>query len=195
MTISLNKTDENEERLFRYFYARWDSTIIQLKRDFNALDIAECEDIFQDAIEVLWKSINEGKVSGERLNGYFYKTCKNLASKKASERTGKGTTSIDDEDNVSIVNILSVKVDRLLEFDHEDSEKKENAVRSIINDLPKPCNEILWGYYGNGETLKSMADELYNGSVASVRVTKHRCFNKFRMRYFELLDRLKVEWR
>jgi RNA polymerase sigma factor (sigma-70 family) len=185
MTISLNKTDANEERLTRFFFAQ-KNKIVSIKRKYPSLDIAECEDIFQDAIEALWKAVNEGKVAGDKLEGYFGKTCKNLASKKASERTG--TISIEDEDNVSIVNILSVKVDRLLEFDLEESEKKENAVRSIINDLPKPCNEILWGYYGNGETLKSMADELYSGSVASVRVTKHRCFNKFRMRYFELLD-------
>ena len=196
MTISVLKKDDNEERLERFFDAQKKDAIGYLLSNFS-FDYYQCEDIFQEAIITLWEKVNEGKVSGDMLelsnSAYLHKICKNKALKKLSEEGNHKGISISDDD--AVVNIISKKISKLLDYDSEYEEQKEDTIRGIIRDLPSPCDEILWGYYGNGESLKSMADELYHGSVSSVRVTKHRCLNKFSKRYLELVDRFNQEWK
>ena len=90
-----------------------------------------------------------------------------------------------DQDKETI-QFLPDKIETILALDEDNSEyqeEKDDLVRSIIKDLPSPCNELLWGYYGNGDSIKDLAQDYYKGSESAVKVTKHRCTNKFRQRF------------
>ena len=71
-----------------------------------------------------------------------------------------------------------------------NKKRKEALVRDIVKDLPSPCNELLWGYYGDGHSMKTLAEMFDYASVNAVKVTKHRCCEKFRKRYSEMVKSL-----
>jgi DNA-directed RNA polymerase specialized sigma24 family protein len=78
-----------------------------------------------------------------------------------------------------------------LEDDSEKAQKeKEALVREIVKDLPSPCNELLWGYYGDGHSMKMLAEMFNYASENAVKVTKHRCCEKFRVKYSERVKSL-----
>ena len=88
---------------------------------------------------------------------------------------------------------LDAKIESILSLDTEDKviiEKKEELVRNIVRNLSAPCDDILWGYYRDGYSLKALAEKYDYASESSAKVTKHRCCEKFRVRYNELVKSL-----
>ena len=85
------------------------------------------------------------------------------------------------------------QVEKILSMDddYENAQKeKEDLVREIVKDLPSPCNELLWGYYGDGHSMKMLAEMFNYASENAVKVTKHRCCEKFRVKYSERVKSL-----
>ena len=85
------------------------------------------------------------------------------------------------------------RIDRLLalEDDAEDIEaRKEAVVREIVSKLPPPCDKLLWGFYRDGFSMKTLATMFNYKSESSVKVTKHRCGEKFRARFTEISNYL-----
>ena len=84
------------------------------------------------------------------------------------------------------------KVDMILSFDTDDSatiEEKEALVRKIVRNLPSPCDELLWGFYRDGLPMKELANKFNYASENAVKVTKHRCCEKFRRKFSELINK------
>lgn len=100
-------------------------------------------------------------------------------------------TSIDDEPTKSAT-FLESRINKVLSFDDEDyaTEQKEALVRDIVKDLPSPCNELLWGYYRDGLSMKELAERYGYSNENTVKVTKHRCCDKFKKRFSEMLHKL-----
>ena len=67
------------------------------------------------------------------------------------------------------------KLDSLIAMDPETSliESKEAIARQIVRDLPQPCDDLLWGFFRDNYSLKTLADIL-GKTVGYVKVTKHR---------------------
>ena len=79
----------------------------------------------------------------------------------------------------------------ILEEDDEQIERRKSAlVRQIVRDLPEPCSSLLWGFYRDGFSMKTLASMLNYASESSVKVTKHRCCDKFKKRYSQLVEKL-----
>ena len=60
----------------------------------------------------------------------------------------------------------------------------------IVKDLPSPCNELLWGFYRDGLSMKDLAERYGYSNENTVKVTKHRCCDKFKKRFTEMLHKL-----
>ena len=91
------------------------------------------------------------------------------------------------------ITFLDEQVDKILMLESDDEilqERKEALVRNIVRDLPSPCDELLWGYYRDGFSMKDLAEKLNYASENTVKVTKHRCCEKFRNRFNECLKSL-----
>ena len=73
------------------------------------------------------------------------------------------------------------------------NEKEEHERNSIVQDmvkqLPSPCDEMLWSFYRDGLSMKAIAQMFKYASENAAKVTKHRCQEKFRNRYEELLSK------
>lgn len=152
----------------------------------------ESEDIFQDSIIVLHNNALEGKL--DRLTSsvftYFLAICRNKTKELLREK-GKYVSLPLDDIRLSSEIFLESKINKILSFDDESfTEQKEAIVRGIITDLPSPCNELLWGFYRDGFSLKELADQYGYSNENTVKVTKHRCCDKFKKRFSEILSKI-----
>ena len=167
-------------------------TISYLQRNFS-ISNADCEDILQDSFMVLYHNAKEGKLDelSSSVSTYFISICRNKAmellrreNKYFHQPINNSERSSDHFFEDKINNILS------LDDDGEDIEQKEAIVRDIVKDLPSPCNELLWGFYRDGLSMKELAERYGYASENTAKVTKHRCCDKFKMRFTEMLNKL-----
>ena len=178
-----------QERLNRFAAQQWEKTLAYLQGQFS-LSRTDCEDIFQDAFIILYKNILDGKLDdpASSLSTYFNTICKN----KVYERLrgmGRELHIIDEHPETTKDDFEDERIDRLLALEDDTSQieaRKAALVREIVRMLPEPCDKILWGFYRDGFSMKTLAQMYEYKSEASVKVTKHRCSEKFRARFAEL---------
>ena len=170
------------------------SALAFLHKQFG-LSEDECKDIFQEAFVTLHNNNLSGKLENmtSSLSTYFYGICRNKAY-EAMRKNGKNV-HVEDEVSLDVLNaeIQADKIDALIGLENESStfvERKEALVRQIVRELPSPCNELLWGFFRDNFSMKTLAQMFNYNSENSVKVTKHRCQNKFRDRFNELKDQL-----
>jgi len=148
-------------------------------------------DIFQEAFIVLWQNNHDGKLKNmtASLSTYFIGICKMKAMEMLRHR---GKTISDNDMPISQNSFAKDKCDEILsDFDSNLPliERKERLVRQIVHDLPQPCDKLLWGFFRDNLAMKALA-EMCNYSLGSAKVTKHRCQEKFRKRYNDLVNYL-----
>lgn len=187
--------DDNERRLEEFAKKHWPSIRTSLLN--SSLSEDECADVFQESLIVLWKNIRENKVESKILDlsysAYFWKICNNKKKEFLRSKSKYFTISPDINPDKDHLNYQDEQVEKILSMDDEKEnlqKRKEALVRDIVKDLPSPCNELLWGYYGDGHSMKTLAEMFDYASVNAVKVTKHRCCEKFRKRYSEMVKSL-----
>lgn len=167
-----------------------DRTLTYLHKAFS-LSPEDCEDVFQESSIVLYRAAGEGKL--DRLTSslftYFIGICNNKAHEQLRSNGRMPLTSLDDfssEEGEHRYNTILNKADKILKT-IETTEKEESERNGIIQDmvrqLPSPCNEILWSYYRDGFSMKTIAQMFKYASEGVAKVTKHRCQEKFRISY------------
>ena len=193
MLISLRRNkDENERKLEKFAKEQWQKTRAYLISRYS-LSEDECADVFQDSLVILWKNINENKVDSKDLglssSTYFMTICRNKTMELLRSKSKYVTTPYEINPNKDHHDYQEDQVERILSLEdaRENVQKeKEALVRDIVKNLPSPCNELLWGYYGDGYSMKILAEMFNYASENAVKVTKHRCCEKFRVRYSEM---------
>lgn len=186
----INDIPQTQQKLNKFASEQWDKTLAYLQGSFS-LSISDCEDIFQEAFIVLYKKIIGGELTlTSKLSTYFIGICRN----KAYERMrglGKELNIIDDYPSTTKDEYEDDRIDRLLALEDNTEQieaRKEAVVREIVSKLPDPCDKILWGFYRDGFSMKTLA-QMYNyKSEGSVKVTKYRCGEKFKARFMEIAE-------
>lgn len=193
MIVSLHKhKDEKERRLAKFAKEQWQKVRAILISRYS-LSEEDCADVFNESLVILWQNLKENKVDVDCMgpeeksnSNYFMTICRNKTMELLrSNKRYANITPKQDQDKDTI-QFLPDKIDSILALDEDYNdyqEEKDSLVRTIINDLPSPCNELLWGYYGNGNSIRELAEDYYKGSESAAKVTKHRCTNKFRERF------------
>lgn len=158
-----------------------------------ALEQDDCEEIFQDSLVILWQNIQDEKIidvaSTMSTSTYFLTICRNKAFELLKSK-GKFTTESLDSGDTERVHILESKIEMLLAMDNDDEQRRNSKlqiVRTIVSDLPSPCNELLWGVYRDGYSMKYLAQKFGYASENAVKVIKHRCCEKFAKRFKEVI--------
>ncbi len=167
-------------------------TISYLQHNFS-VSKDECEDIFQDSFIILYQNAQEGKLDKltSSVSTYFMAICRNKTMELLRTK-GKNIYASINEESPKSTPFLESKINKVLSFDHDDAsiEQKESLVRDIVKDLPSPCNELLWGFYRDGLSMKDLAERYGYSNENTVKVTKHRCCDKFKKRFTEMLSKL-----
>lgn len=168
-----------------------DKTMNYLQRNFS-VSREESEDIFQDSFIVLYHNAQDGKLDNlsSSVSTYFMAICRNKTMEMLRKKGKFVHLPLDDAGYTSEAFIES-RISKVLSFDEDDNaEQKEALVRDIVKDLPSPCNELLWGFYRDGLSMKELAERYGYSSENTAKVTKHRCCDKFRNRFTEMLNKL-----
>lgn len=197
MIISLRRNkDENEIKLEAFAKEQWQKTRAFLLSRYS-LSEDECADVFQESLIILWRNIKENKVEAEGLgmssSTYFMTICRNKTMELLRHKSKYLTTSYEVNPSKEHYDYQGEQVEKILSLENESEnaqKEKEALVRDIVKDLPSPCNELLWGYYGDGHSMKMLAEMFNYASENAVKVTKHRCCEKFRIRYNESVKSL-----
>ena len=183
---------QTQQKLNQFAAEQWEKALAYLQGVFS-MSRSDCEDVFQDAFIVLYKKITEGElVLTSTLSTYFIGICRNKAHEKMRGK-GKELNIIDDNPSSAKDEYEDERIDRLLALEDNTEQieaRKEAIVREIVAQLPNPCDKILWGFYFDGFSMKTLA-KMYNyASEGSVKVTKHRCGEKFKARFMEISKQL-----
>ncbi len=182
----------SEQLLSDFAKKEWNKTIAFLKKNFTQMSTEDCEDVFQESFITLISNCKRGKIKEQEasLSTYFTSICFYKANDraKAKKRKVKIATETSFErlakpDMEKVENLISLDPDLQLR------DAKEAIARQIVRDLPKPCDDLLWGFFRDGLKLQTLADML-NKTEGYVKVTKHRCQDKFRKRWSELTKNL-----
>lgn len=180
--------------LNRFASGQWSKVLAFLKNRFG-IDKDDSKDIFQESFIVLYNNIQAGKLDNmtASLSTYFMSICRNKALEML--RGSAKSVNVDSEMSLTLMDgeVQSEKIEALLALDNGDEAieaQKEELVRTIVKDLPSPCNKLLWGFYRDNLSMKSLAEMFNYSSEGVVKVTKHRCCEKFRARYNELCNKL-----
>lgn len=183
---------QTQQKLNQFAAGQWDKTLAYLQGTFS-MSRSDCEDIFQDAFIVLYKKITSGELAlTAKLSTFFIGICRNKAYEKM-RGMGKELNIIDDYPSSTKDEFEDERIDRLLALEDNTEQieaRKEAIVREIVSKLPEPCDKILWGFYRDGFSMKTLATMYNYKSEGSVKVTKHRCGEKFKSRFLELSNYL-----
>ena len=182
----------SKQILGEFAQKEWDKATAYLMKQFPSLSEMECEDIFQESFVVLYQNNRNGKLEDLTcsLSTYFLSICRNKAFELQRAKS-HNLNVVSDSELDFLDAIKDDKVDSLIALDPDISlvESKEAIARQIVRDLPEPCNKLLWGFFRDNYSLKTLADIL-DKTVGYVKVTKHRCQEKFRKRWNDLAKNL-----
>lgn len=186
--MAIIEIPQTQQKLNQFAADQWDKTLAYLQGTF-AMSRSDCEDIFQEAFIVLYKKIIDGELTlTAKLSTYFIGICRNKAYEKM-RGMGRELNIIDEYPNSTKDEYEDDRIDKLLALEDNNEQieaRKEAIVREIVSKLPAPCDKILWGFYRDGFSMKTLASMYNYKSEGSVKVTKHRCGEKFKARFMEL---------
>ena len=155
-----------------------------------SLNKEDLDDVMQDSLLALFKNIKSGKLVKltSTLSTYFMQICINqtLNKKRNSSRQAYFSEAVEttQKDEYS-----SEKINELLNFgDSGITNEQKEIMRNIVQDLPKPCDDILWYYYGDDLDMKTIANLLDYNSADSVKTTKSRCMSKLKERFMKIKE-------
>ena len=182
-----------ERQLYEFAKKEREKTKLLLRKHYT-LSESDFNDVFNDSLLILWQDIQSGKfVEKEaKTSTYFNKICFNKA--REIIRANSKASVIDDELSLSILSgeVMADRIDTLLALeDEEDNLEKKRKIltEQIVKELPEPCNKILWGVYWDNLSMKAIAELFNYKNEDSAKVKKHRCSEKFRIRFEELINK------
>lgn len=181
------------ETLNNFASKQWEKTLAFLQGQFS-LSRPDCEDVFQEAFITLHQNILDGKLANmtASLSTYFNSICRNKAFERMRQ-SGKTLNIIDEYPDATKDEFEDERIDRILALEDNDEQierRKSALVRQVVKDLPDKCNDILWGFYRDGFSMRTLANMFNYSSENSVKVTKHRCCNQFKELYNSLVERI-----
>lgn len=162
----------------------------------------DAEDAFMEAVYVLWKDLNSGKIKHrDNLKGLVYVMAKNLflMTKRKATR-GNTREYATDPSDLKILEAKAKKIqqeeeyDVLLKAENEQSElkdrlQKEVAFKMAFEKLGEKCQQLLTKFIVEKVRLKVIKDLLGFPSVDAVKMTKYRCKKNLVKAYKERTNR------
>ena len=182
----MTKEEFNIQDLGQFFKKEAPKVLVVLK---NRLSITEedAEDIYQNACIALYNSIKKEKhkqLSCKRTT-YFLQICLNMGYNFVNR--GHSTKSFDQMlDNTQYGEYDLAKLEAVLGLGDGLSQEQIAIMREIVQDLPEPCEQILWLYYGDDLSMKEIADVIGFNGADSVKSRKSQCLSKLKERFTKI---------
>lgn len=126
----------------------------------------EANDIFQDALTVMYVKIRKQEYAGAgTLKSFVYGVSKKLWLKELRRR------------RVVAKNEPSLKV--LAEYQEEiEVHESQTSLRHLLDQIDAACRQLLIDFYFRGNTVKELTEKYELGSDAAAKNKKYRCLKK-----------------
>lgn len=129
----------------------------------------DAQDMFQEAMTVLWMNVKEGRlVPGDDPGGFLYRVAKNKWLDVVRSAAHKHMKVVHDDR----ANDLHVEAT-------DDVEERLARLRDVYGKLDDKCRTVLDRFYYERKDLASIAQEL-GVEEESIRTIKYRCMMKLR---------------
>jgi len=177
-----------DDRLLSQFFEQERRKIIVVLQNRLGIVKEDAEDIYQNSCIALFENIHNGKLKTltSSLSTYFMSVCLNQG-KKFLRDSQQGASLEEMPETVNEDEYSSTQIELILGLSGTDINEEQKAeMRKIVEDLPSPCEEILWGYYGDNLSLKEIMPLIGYTSVEGVKSRKSQCMSKLKERFEKL---------
>lgn len=177
-----------ENKALEFFNSERPKIIRFLTARYNLSD-QEAEDCFQEGCVAVWNNIQTGKLTEDNLtcslSTYLTRCCINHTTHLLSKKTHQSSFETHDfQINEDGEVVGSSEAEEL----SEDQEYLLRMLETIVQSLPKPCDDVLWGTYRNGLSNQELAEMLGYRSDRVVITTRSRCMKKLKERMYSLVN-------
>ncbi len=140
----------------------------------NSGSESDAEDVFQDALVVLFKKFNHSKFNlTVKFKTYFYSVCRNIWLTELKKRGGKWARMKDYEQHVELG----------YEFTLNWKETQEEAIQRMeqaMKYLGEKCQQILLMFYYQKYSMQEIASALEYADSDSVKTQKYKCIRQLK---------------
>lgn len=176
------------DKLLGQFFEKERNKLIAILRNRLSVQTEDAEDIYQDACVALFNNIKKGKLKTLTcsLSTYFTQICLNLGYNFVNR--GQSITSFDQMlENSQYDEYGLTQLEAVLGLGDGLSQEQTAKMREIVQDLPHPCEDILWAYYGDDLSMKEIADIVGFNGADSVKSKKSQCMSKLKERFTRII--------
>ena len=177
-----------DEELLGQFFEKERSKLLAVLRNRLSISTEDAEDIYQDACIALFDNIKKGRLKTLTcsLSTYFTQICLNMGYNFVNR--GHSMTSFDQLlDNTQYDEYGLAQLEAVLGLGDGLSSEQTAIMRDIVQDLPHPCEDILWAYYGDDLSMKEIADIIGFNGADSVKSKKSQCMSKLKERFTRII--------
>lgn len=135
----------------------------------NSGTVSDAQDVFQEAIAVLWLSAKEGRITpGTEPGGFLYRVAKNKWLDVVRSAAHRHMKVVHDQ------NELERHGDSA-----DDIEERVARLRDVYDKLDDKCRDVLDQFYFERKDLAAIAAHM-GVEEESIRTIKYRCMMKLR---------------
>ncbi|MCW5900278.1 MAG: sigma-70 family RNA polymerase sigma factor [Flavobacteriales bacterium] len=135
----------------------------------NSGTVSDAQDMFQEAMAVLWLSVKEGRlVPDADPGGFLFRVARNKWLDVVRSAAHRHMKVVHDE------RVLDQRAEP-----SDDLEERLSRLRDVYEQLDDRCRSVLDRYYFERKDMATIAAELGVGED-SVRTMKYRCMMKLR---------------
>lgn len=193
----ISRIKENSEAL-GIVYKKCKSGAIQFLRKINyqSNERIEIEDIFQDAIIVLYENIIKKDfvlAANTSLQTYLNSVCRNQLLKKISKNNAvelNENQGNDDDEQDNSMQFNPLIVDTLEEFE-DTKEKQFNAIEKALEKIKAAgghCYQLLTLFWYHKKSMNDLTTEFGYTNQVNTRNQKAKCQKRLEKLTFELMN-------
>ncbi len=138
----------------------------------------EAEDLFQDAVLVLYDKAKSGDFELNcRLNTYIYSVCRRLWLKQLKLKNRLPSESYLEGHSLEFVD-LDIQ-------EHLETEAQFQKMKQALSQLGDPCQNILQDFYIRGMSMQQIGEKYGYTNADNAKNQKYKCLQRLKKFFFQ----------
>jgi RNA polymerase sigma factor (sigma-70 family) len=154
----ITQIKKGDEKALDYIYHKNFKSIIKMVLNNKGTE-DEAQDIYQDALIVLWQKVQKDDfVLTSKLSTYLYAICKNLWLRELERKS----------------RLVGIEKDEV-EFINLEQKERIKIIHDCIDSLGDTCKKVLTYYYFDGMSMLEIAKKLGFANADTAKSKKYKC--------------------
>lgn len=194
----------DEKKLNKFLTEQKEKNSKLIRKYYPQIKSEDIEDVYQEACLAMFINIKSNKLEEfvstrhegvvPKASTYFSRICLSQAgkfwrgdSKRDSldeiieQHSHKLKFHQEGDDNDNDVDFDDGLVNSLIDGATDDAKETTMVMRELVKQLPSPCEQILWYYYGKEKlSLADIAEEINFKTANAVKARKSQCMSRLK---------------